>query len=211
MGEAGRLTGDDTDPRAAVAPARHLLDAAVIEGGRRRALVLGIHLGELAAGTQRRRQHSLEDVLIDHLGHATGEARWRPAGVSVDGVAVATGLRGEAKLTVGEADTARALGTGTVEVLGTPRIVALCEEASCRAVASSLAPGTTTVDMKVRIDHLQPSPIGATVVAEALLQKIEGRRLMFTVSASDDRGLVAVGQLVRVVVDVEHFLGKCGA
>ena len=114
-------------------------------------------------------------------------------------------------MTVGEADTARALGTGTVEVLGTPRIVALCEEASCRAVASSLAAGTTTVDMKVRIDHLQPSPIGATVVAEALLQKIEGRRLMFTVSASDDRGLVAVGQLVRVVVDIEHFLGKCGA
>ena len=126
-------------------------------------------------------------------------------------MAAETGLRGEAKLTVGEADTARALGTGTVDVLGTPRIVALCEEASCRAVAAALEPGTTTVDMKVRIDHLQPSPIGATVVAEALLQKIEGRRLTFTVSASDDRGLVAVGQLVRVVVEVEHFLGKCGA
>ena len=77
-------------------------------------------------------------------------------------------------------------------------------------MAASLEPGTTTVDMKVRIDHLQPSPIGATVVAEALLQKIEGRRLTFTVSASDDRGLVAVGQLVRVVVDVGQFMAKCG-
>ena len=133
------------------------------------------------------------------------------AGVSVGDVALATGLRGEAKLTVGEADTARALGSGTVDVLGTPRIVALCEEASVRAVAGALEPGATTVGMKVRLDHLQPSPVGAGVVAEAMLQKIEGRRLTFTVSASDDRGLVAVGQVVRVVVDVEQFMGKCGA
>ena len=65
--------------------------------------------------------------------------------------------------------------------------------------------------MKVRLDHLQPSPVGATVIAEAMLSKVEGRRLTFTVSASDDRGLVAVGKVVRVVVDVERFLGKCGA
>ena len=107
VGEAGGLAGNDADSRAPVAPARHLLHAAVVEGGRRRPLVLRVHLRELAAGTQRRRQHSLEDVLIDHLGHATGEAAWRPAGVGVDSVAVETGLRGEAKLTVGEADTAR--------------------------------------------------------------------------------------------------------
>jgi fluoroacetyl-CoA thioesterase len=126
-------------------------------------------------------------------------------------VTVATGLRGEAKMVVGEQDTALALGSGTVRVLGTPRVVALCEEASCRAVAPALLPGTTSVGMKVRVDHLQPSPVGASVVAEAVLAKVEGRRLTFTVSASDDRGLVAVGQVVRVVVDIEHFLGKCGS
>jgi fluoroacetyl-CoA thioesterase len=125
-------------------------------------------------------------------------------------VTLGTGLRGEAKMVVGEQDTAVALGSGTVHVLGTPRLVALCEEASCRAIAHELAPATTSVGMKVRLDHLQPSPVGATVVAEALLQKLEGRRLTFTVSASDDRGLVAVGQVVRVIVDVEHFLRKCG-
>ena len=45
-------------------------------------------------------------------------------------------MRGEAELVVGEADTARALGSGTVDVLGTPRLIALCEEASCRAIAA---------------------------------------------------------------------------
>jgi len=65
---------------------------------------------------------------------------------------MAPGLRGEADMVVGEADTALALRSGTVEVLGTPRLIALCEEASCRAVAAALADGTTTVGMKVDVD-----------------------------------------------------------
>jgi len=128
----------------------------------------------------------------------------------LEDVTVVTGHKGEAKLVVGEADTARALGSGSVDVLGTPRLVALCEEASCRAIAPELPEGNTTVGINVRLDHLQPSPIGAEVVAEAVLAKVEGRRLTFTVSASDERGLVAVGKVVRVVVDVERFLSRCG-
>jgi predicted thioesterase len=126
-------------------------------------------------------------------------------------VTVATGVRAEVAMVVGEHDTARALGSGDVDVLGTPRLLALCEEACCRSIAASLAPGSTTVGMKVRLDHLQPSPIGSKVVADAVLSKAEGRRLTFNVSASDDRGLVAVGKVVRVVVDVERFMGKCEA
>ena len=71
MGEAGRLAGDDADAGAAVAAARDLLDAPVVEPGRRRALVLGVDLGELAARPHRRRQHPFEDVVVDHPGHAT--------------------------------------------------------------------------------------------------------------------------------------------
>jgi fluoroacetyl-CoA thioesterase len=63
--------------------------------------------------------------------------------------------------------------------------------------------------MKVRLDHLQPSPVGATVVAEAMVEKVEGRRITFTVSASDERGLIAVGRVVRVIVDVGRFMAKC--
>ncbi len=123
---------------------------------------------------------------------------------------VTTGHRGEAKLCVSPADTARALGSGDVDVLGTPRLIALCEEASCRAIAPELAEGSTTVGISVRIDHIQPSSIGSEVVAEAVLVKVDGRRLTFTVSASDERGLVGVGKVVRVIVDVERFMSRCG-
>lgn len=125
-------------------------------------------------------------------------------------VNLATGLRGDAKLVVTEADTARALGSGEVDVLGTPRIVSLLEEATCVALHDVLEPNCTTVGMRVQVDHLQPTPVGDEVVAEAVLERIEGRRLMFNVSASDPRGLVAAGKVTRVVVDVDRFMGKCG-
>jgi predicted thioesterase len=124
-------------------------------------------------------------------------------------VNLATGLRAEVRLTVTDADTARALGSGSVDVLGTPRVIALVEEAACRAIDSRLDAGSTSVGMRVRLDHLLPTPVGAEVVAEAVLEKIEGRRLTFTVSASDERGLVAAGKVTRVVVDLERFMNKC--
>jgi len=123
-------------------------------------------------------------------------------------VNIDVGLRGEATLVVTEADTARAMRSGTVDVLATPRVIALCEEATCAALSGRLPEGHTTVGMRVQVDHLQPTPVGATVEAEATLEKIEGRRLTFTVSASDTRGLVAAGKVTRVMVEVERFHGK---
>ena len=122
---------------------------------------------------------------------------------------MSAGLKGEARLVVGHSDTARALGSGEVEVLGTPRLVALLEEATIDAVKGYLDNGSTTVGMRVQVDHLQPTPVGAEVFAEAYLDKIEGRRITFTVTASDSGGLVAAGKVTRVVVDVNRFMSKC--
>ncbi|NCY16344.1 MAG: thioesterase [Actinobacteria bacterium] len=105
-------------------------------------------------------------------------------------------------------DTAIAHRSGEVPVLATPRVIALCEQAAFTAVASDLSAGQTTVSMKVQIDHLAPSAIGQTVTAEATVEKVQGRRIMFTVSVHDDHGLIAVGRVTRVVVDAEEFLAK---
>jgi fluoroacetyl-CoA thioesterase len=122
---------------------------------------------------------------------------------------LAAGLKGEARLVVGDGDTARALGSGAVEVLGTPRLVALLEAATINAVDRFLDDGSTTVSMRVQVDHLQPTPVGAEVLAEAYLDRIDGRRITFTVTASDSGGLVAAGKVTRVVVDVNRFMSKC--
>lgn len=119
------------------------------------------------------------------------------------------GLAALVTLTVTDADTAIALRSGSVPVLATPRLLALCEEATVKAVSKGLDEAATTVGVQVMLDHVTPSPVGREVTAEATLEKVAGRKLFFTVSARDERGLIAAGRVTRVVVDKAQFLGKC--
>jgi fluoroacetyl-CoA thioesterase len=100
------------------------------------------------------------------------------------------------------------MGSGDVDVLATPRLIALCEEAGFRAVKGALDSGRTSVGVRVQVDHLAPVAIGSTVTAEAILEKVEGRRLVFTVSVTDAAGLVGAGRMTRVVVDTDAFMAK---
>ena len=118
------------------------------------------------------------------------------------------GLAAEVGLAVTEDDTAIAFGSGEVAVLGTPRVVALVEEASIKAIEARLDPGMTSVGMRVQLDHLAPTAVGHKVWAEATLREVEGRRLVFAVSVRDERGLVAAGKVTRVVVDIDRFMDK---
>ena len=128
--------------------------------------------------------------------------------LTVSTVSLRTGLSAVIDLIVTDADTAVAMRSGEVPVLATPRILALVEEATVRALDGHLANGASTVGMRVQLEHISPTPIGATVRAEANLEKVEGRRLVFHVSARDERGLVAAGKVTRVVVDVDRFMEK---
>jgi predicted thioesterase len=118
------------------------------------------------------------------------------------------GLVGAAALTVGEGDTADALGSGDVPVLATPRVVLLAERATVAATAGQLPREDTTVGYRVQLDHLAPVPVGDEVSAEAVLESVEGRRLTFRVSVKHRDGLVAAGRITRVVVARSRFLGK---
>ena len=121
---------------------------------------------------------------------------------------VEPGLCAEVELTVGEGDTAIAMHSGEVPVLGTPRVVALCEEATVAALVGQLAAGETTVGHTVQLDHVAPTRVGTVVRAEATLLKVNGRRLTFSVAVTDTRGLVAAGKITRVVVTADRFMEK---
>ena len=115
------------------------------------------------------------------------------------------GADATATLTVTAADTATSLGSGDVDVLGTPRLIALCERATVRVVADELPADQTTVGTRVELDHLRSSLVGATVVAHALLVDIDGGRLRFDVEARDGETVVARGTVVRALVDRAKF------
>ena len=117
----------------------------------------------------------------------------------------------EARITlpVTAADTAQAVGSGDLPVLGTPRLIALAEEATVAASRPRLAPGQTTVGTRVRFDHVYPTPIGGTVTATAELAHRDDRLLRFTVAAHDGDGrLVGEGEITRVIVNAERFMAK---
>ena len=106
---------------------------------------------------------------------------------------------------VTESDTAVALGSGEVPVLGTPRMVAWCEAVTLRE-----SPGESSVGTRVALEHLAASPVGARVRVEARLSHRDGRLLRFEVHATDaetDR-VLAHGEITRVVVDKERFLSR---
>ena len=131
-----------------------------------------------------------------------------PTAVSYPAVPLEQGLRAEFDHTVTDADTAIAVGSGDVPVLATPRVLALCEAATVRALHGNLEEGQTTVGMRVQLDHLAPTPVGDTVPLEAIVAELGGARVVVKVTANDVRGLVAVGRVTRVVVNRERFLDK---
>ena len=121
------------------------------------------------------------------------------------------GLAGTIEHTVSDGDTSAAAGTSDVPMLATPSIILLAEQATWAALEGRLDEGTSAVEHRVEISHLAPTPVGAKVRAEAVLVAVEGRRLIFRVSVSDERGLVAAGRFTRVVVSKQRFLEKAGS
>lgn len=115
------------------------------------------------------------------------------------------GAGGFAEVVVGVEHLATTLGSGSVEALGTPAVVALCEQATMTALEGLLRPGETTVGTRVVLDHLAAVGPGATVEARASLEKVSGRRFSFGVEVSSGDRLLAVGEIVRHRVDRERF------
>ncbi|MBG6064315.1 thioesterase [Micromonospora ureilytica] len=124
--------------------------------------------------------------------------------------AFAPGLTAQVELTVTDADTAQAVGSGDVPVLGTPRVLALAEAATVAATATGMPPGSTTVGTRVELEHLAPTVVGRTVRAQALLATVDGRRLSFEVTVSDGDQTVARGRVDRILVDRGRFVERAG-
>jgi fluoroacetyl-CoA thioesterase len=132
-------------------------------------------------------------------------------------MALAPGLLSFVQIVVADTDTAIAMGSGDVPVLGTPRLLALAEAASVAAIAPSLESGLTSVGTAAALEHKRPSPVGAEVVVEAELAEVDGRRLVFRFIArqkpppgpsDDEDAVIGAGTLERVLVDKDQFVSR---
>lgn len=108
---------------------------------------------------------------------------------------------------VSDSDTAAAVGSGSLPVLGTPILLAWCEATTCAVL--DLPDGSTSVGTRVALEHLAASKVGATVSVTATVVYADGRLVRFEVAAREPSGrLLGSGEVTRVVVDAERFLGR---
>lgn len=117
-------------------------------------------------------------------------------------------LTGIATTTVDSSNTAQSVKSGSLSVFATPAMIALMEEATCNTCAPLLDSGETTVGTKINVSHTKASGLGTTVTAKAELKEVDGRRLVFTVSAHDESGTIGIGEIERFVVDADRFMKK---
>ncbi len=124
-------------------------------------------------------------------------------------MAIEIGLAASGSFTVGAADTAAALGSGDVAVLGTPRLLAWSEAVTVRAIDGHLADDVTTVGTRVELDHVCPSAVGTEIRVEAVLSAVNGRTLRFDVHAWQGANTtIGRGVVFRVMVDRERFVSR---
>ncbi len=118
------------------------------------------------------------------------------------------GLTHTSQLTVTDAVTAIALGSGDMPVLATPAMLALMENAAMLAVADYLPEGCTTVGGHIAASHVKPSKLGEVVTATATVTRVDGKKIEFKVEARCGDMLLGEGSHLRFIVDKEKFMSR---
>ncbi len=119
---------------------------------------------------------------------------------------ISIGLNGQTEKVVNETNTAKAMGSGSLDVFATPALVAMMEEAAVNAL--NLAEGQTSVGISINIQHTAATPLGMKVRADAELIEVDGRKLTFKLEAFDEREKIGTGVHQRFLVDVAKFMAK---
>ena len=105
-------------------------------------------------------------------------------------------------------DTAKVFGSGELEVLATPRMIALMEECAYKCISADLEVGASSVGTQLNVKHVSATPVGMNVTVEAEITEIDGRRVCFSVKAYDEAGLIGEGTHERFIVYSEKFISK---
>lgn len=121
------------------------------------------------------------------------------------------GIKGKETLLVTENNTAKAVGSGTLDVFATPAMAALMEKTAALSVQPFLEDGEGTVGISLDIRHIAATPIGLTVTAESELVEIDRKRLVFSLTVTDGKDIIGTGKHERFVINCEKFMAKANS
>ena len=118
------------------------------------------------------------------------------------------GVKGEQIVFVNETNTAKAYGSGLIDVFATPAMVGLMENTAHTSVQEFLPQGMVTVGIEINVKHIKATPLGMKVTCNSVLEKVEGKRLFFNVEAFDEVGKIGEANHIRYIVDAIKFVEK---
>ena len=121
------------------------------------------------------------------------------------------GLLGKEHAIVSHSNSALAMGSGSLEVFSTPSMIALMECAAAASVRAHLEPGKTTVGVSIDAKHISATPLGMTVSCESELLEVDGKRLVFRITAFDQKGVIGTATHERMIVDAKRFMEKASS
>ncbi|MCR5228148.1 MAG: thioesterase family protein [Eubacterium sp.] len=118
------------------------------------------------------------------------------------------GIKGKQELLVTDKDTAKAVGSGGLNVFATPAMIALAEKTAIQSILEYLSEGESTVGTKLDISHIAATPVGMKVSCETELIEIDRRKLVFSVNVYDEVEKIGEGTHERFIVNDEKFMTK---
>ena len=124
---------------------------------------------------------------------------------------ITTGIKGSCSILADESTSAKTMGSGTLDVFATPAMAALMEKTAWQSIAPYLQEGQGSVGTRLEITHDAATPLGMTVTCKSELIQVDGRRLVFEVTASDDKEIIGRGTHERFIIDNDKFLTKTAA
>jgi fluoroacetyl-CoA thioesterase len=119
-----------------------------------------------------------------------------------------TGKRHYKEITTIDQQSAKAFGSGLVDVFATPAMIALMENTALDSIQSFIPEGFTTVGTEINVKHLKATPIGMKVTGESFIREVKYPKIVFEVHAWDEKGLIGIGTHTRVIIDEKQFMEK---
>ncbi|MCG8697254.1 MAG: thioesterase family protein [Bacteroidales bacterium] len=122
---------------------------------------------------------------------------------------IPVGLKNQKKIIVENKDSAKSLGSGGLDVFGTPAMIALMENTALHMIRPYLPEGSDSVGIMINTKHLKASPIGAEITCEATVTAVDGKKVSYTITCHDETGeKIGESEHDRFIVDIERFISK---
>ncbi len=118
------------------------------------------------------------------------------------------GIKKTNEYVVTSAQTAKTVGSGSLQVLATPIMISWIENVAMLAVQPYLDEGCTTVGIAVNIKHIAATPVNMKVKVEVELIEIDKRKLTFNVTAYDEIEKIGEGTHERFIIVESKFMQK---